>query len=253
MSSILGFGLDRGLLKSNPATGMKNRHDNQPRDVVLSPEQLREFWQALDTGEAIASPAMARILRLAMLTGQRRAEIAGMRMVNLDLDGTDPALLIERSRAKNKNQHRVPLSPRAVVEFRQAIVEAGTSTWLFPNPAATGPILPRSVSKAMERNREKFEFGDIRVHDIRRTVGSMMTRYGVPRDIRERVLNHGGKRSGNVTEAVYSWYDYAAEKRAALELWADALTCIIEGRKSEIEDYTSRLARLKGTARVFVG
>ena len=105
----------------------------------------------------------------------------------------------------------------------------------------------------MERNREKFEFGDIRVHDIRRTVGSMMTRYGVPRDIRERVLNHGGKGSGNVTEAVYSWYDYAAEKRAALELWADALTCIIEGRKSEIEDYTSRLARLKGTARVFVG
>jgi hypothetical protein len=49
----------------------------------------------------------------------------------------------------------------------------------------------------MERNREKFEFGDIRVHDIRRTVGSMMTRYGVPRGIRERVFDHGGKRSGN--------------------------------------------------------
>src|SRR5262245_31918176 len=57
--------------------------------------------------------------------------------------------------------------------------------------------------------------------------------FGVPRDIRERVLNHGGKRTGGITEAVYSWYDYAAEKRAALELWADALMCLVE-RRTEV-------------------
>ena len=104
----------------------------------------------------------------------------------------------------------------------------------------------------MERNRVRLGLGDNRVHDLRRTVGSMMTRFGVPRDVRERVLNHGGKRSGSVTEAVYSWYDFAAEKRAALELWADALSCIVEGHRAEIEDYSSRLARLRGTSKVVV-
>jgi hypothetical protein len=81
----------------------------------------------------------------------------------------------------------------------------------------------------------------------------MMTRFGVPKDVRERVLNHGGKRKGSITESVYSWYDYDAEKRAALELWADALDCIVTGRASEIENYTARLARLKGAGTVWIG
>jgi hypothetical protein len=74
-----------------------------------------------------------------------------------------------------------------------------------------------------------------------------MARFGVPEDIRARVLNHGGKRSGSVTDAVYGWYDYGPEKRAALELWADALDCIIRGTAAQIDSYVTRLARLKGT------
>jgi hypothetical protein len=79
------------------------------------------------------------------------------------------------------------------------------------------------------------------------------TGVAVPRDIRERVLNHGGKRSGSVTEAVCSWYDFAAEKRTALELWADALSCIVEGRRTEIDGYSSRLTKMGGTSKVVVG
>lgn len=252
ISSIFSYGVDRGLVRENPAAGLRNRHTNQPRDVVLTTDQLRSLWSALDCGGAIASVAMARILKLALLTGQRRAEIAATRISDLDLDGSDPALAIARGRAKNHNAHRVPLSRQALAEFRQAVLEAGTSGFVFASPSGTGHIAPRSVSKAMERNREKLGLGDVRVHDLRRTVGSMMTRFGVPRDIRERVLNHGGKRSGSVTEAVYSWYDFAAEKRAALELWADALSCIVEGRRAEIEDYSSRVATLRGTSKVLV-
>ena len=80
-----------------------------------------------------------------------------------------------------------------------------------------------------------------------------MASYGVPRDVRERILNHGGKNRGSVTEGTYTWYDYDPEKRAAFDLWADALGCIVEGRDEEIEDYYSRLARLKASGRVRVG
>jgi integrase-like protein len=143
-------------------------------------DQLRSLWSALNGGDAIASLAMARILKLARLTGQRRAEIAATRISDLDLESSDPALVIARGRAKNHHALRVPLSPLALAEFRQAVGEAGTSGFVFPNPTGTGHIAPRSVSKAMERNRDRLGLGDIRVHDLRRTVGSMMTRFGVP-------------------------------------------------------------------------
>lgn len=75
----------------------------------------------------------------------------------------------------------------------------------------------------------------------------MLTRFGVPKDVRERILNHGGMRKGSITESVYNWYDYDAEKRAALELWADALDAIVSGQVAEIKDYNARLAHLKGS------
>ena len=43
-----------------------------------------------------------------------------------------------------------------------------------------------------------------------------------------------------------------AEKRAALELWADALAGIIAGRPTEVLGYHARLARIKGTDKIKV-
>ncbi len=77
-----------------------------------------------------------------------------------------------------------------------------------------------------------------------------MAKLGVPKEVRQRVLNHGSMRKGDVTDAVYAWYDFDDEKRAALELWADALDCIVEGRRAEIDNFHTRLARLKGIGTV---
>lgn len=246
VSSIFAYGMDRGLVESNPASGLRNRHDYSPRDVVLNHNSLRQLWRALDDQPIPMSPAIRRIIQLALLTGQRRAEIAGLRKEELLLKPQQPTLIISRGRAKNRNQHQVPLSPQAVRIIEAALAEAGDGDFLFPGLDGNAPILPRSVSKAMERTRVLLGINEITVHDLRRTVGSMLTRFGVPKDVRERILNHGGKRKGSITESVYSWYDYDAEKRAALELWADALDAIVSGQTAEIADYNSRLAHLKG-------
>jgi len=79
-----------------------------------------------------------------------------------------------------------------------------------------------------------------------------MSELGVPRDVRERILNHGGKRTGHLTDGVYNRYEFDAEKRAALELWADALDAILGRRLPEIESYPVRLARLRGETTVRV-
>ena len=56
----------------------------------------------------------------------------------------------------------------------------------------------------------------------------------------------------SITDSVHNRYEYDAEKRVALELWADALAGIIGGRPTEICGYHARLARLKGTDKVKV-
>jgi integrase len=253
ISSIFSFGIDRGLVSQNPASGLRNRHDYQPRDVIASPEDIQRLWSAMDEGNAAMSPAVASIVRLALLTGLRRTEIAGARKAELDLNSTSPVLTIPRGRAKNPNAHRVPLSARATSVFRRAIEAAGDSKFVFPGERSPSHIASRSVSKAMERTRAKLGINDITMHDLRRTAGTYMSRFGVPKDVRERILNHGGMRKGSITEGVYNLYEYDAEKRAALELWADALAGIIAGRPTEIRGYHARLARLKGADKVKVG
>lgn len=62
----------------------------------------------------------------------------------------------------------------------------------------------------------------------------------------ERILNHGGSRKGNITDGVYNHYAYEAEKRAALELWADALDGILGCGPSEISGFHLRLGSITG-------
>lgn len=243
ISSILGYGMDRGLVERNPADGLRNRHSYRPRDVVATTDQIRCLWSAMADGSAAMSDSVADIVRLALLTGQRRTEIAAISRSELDLSSSRPTLTIPRGRAKNRNLHRVPLSSMAVDILRAAVGASNDLVYVFPGGRPGQPIASRSVSKAMERTRERLGIGDITVHDLRRTVGTSLTRYGVPEDVLARVLNHGGRRSGNVTADVYDWYDYDAEKRAALELWADALEAIVDGIEREIDSYAVRLAR----------
>ena len=57
-----------------------------------------------------------------------------------------------------------------------------------------------------------------------------MARLGISTDIRGRVLNHAVQ---GVTDRHYTPYDFAAEKRSALDRWAAELMRVVEGRAEE--------------------
>jgi integrase len=67
-----------------------------------------------------------------------------------------------------------------------------------------------------------------RLHDIRRTVATRMADLGIQPHVIEAVLNHvSGHKAG--VAGVYNRSSYAPEKRAALTLWSDHLTTMMEG------------------------
>ncbi len=116
----------------------------------------------------------ALALLLSLVTAQRIGEVSGMATAELSLNDTAPIWVIPGARTKNGEPNRVPLSPLAVRLIRQAMLLAGESDWVFPNPTNDGPIDPHAPTRAMSRARERLGISDFRVHDLRRTAATGM-------------------------------------------------------------------------------
>ena len=100
-----------------------------PRERVLTEAEIKAFWHGLAGGPL--GLRMERVLRLALITGQRRSEIAEAPKVELELTSADPSWTIAGARAKNGVMHRVPLTPLAVELFSAAVTDS--SPMLMPS------------------------------------------------------------------------------------------------------------------------
>jgi integrase len=242
MNRVLNWALDEGLLDANPAARLRRAGKAKPRERVLPPADIARLWNALAamdgmTGEHMAraekgrmlSPATRSVLRLLLLTGQRRSEVVEARKVELQLDGAEPVWMIPGERTKNGLLHRLPLCPMAAHEFRKA-VEASPVKSPYVFPSAESPmrsaITPMAVTRAMARLVTELRISKVSPHDLRRTVGTEMARLGIPLHVRSLVLNHSPQSRG-VTEAVYNRYAYDKEKREALTAWEAQIVTLL--------------------------
>ena len=195
----------------------------------------REHKARTEKGRML-TPTTRSVLRLLLLTGQRRSEVVEAEKIELQLDGPQPVWTIPGSRTKNGLLHRLPLCPMAAEEFRKA-VKASPDKSPFVFPSAEDPhrsaITPMAVTRAMARLVTEMKIAKVSPHDLRRTVGTEMARLGIPVHVRSLVLNHS-PRSRGVTEAVYNRYAYDKEKLEALTTWEAELAKLIGLRSIKI-------------------
>lgn len=243
INRILNWGVNEGCLEFNPAARLRKVGEVKPRERVLLPTEIPKFWSALDTMEDMTgehmrkgekgrmlSPATRSTLRLMLLTGQRRSEVVEAEKSELQLDAAEPIWMIPGERTKNGLLHRVPLCPMAAAEFRKAVAASpAKSCYVFPSPVADDdtPILASAVTRAMARLVSELKITKVSPHDLRRTVGTEMTKLGLPTHVRSLVLNHSAI-SRSITDAVYNRYAYDKEKRDALQAWESALTRLMK-------------------------
>ena len=207
---------------------------------MLTDDELRAFLRACDRMGEPFGP----LFRLLLLTGQRREEVAAMPWAELDLAGA--VWHLPAARTKNKRASDVPLAEQAV-----AILEG-----LMPPLAARlpGAVLPRRAHRAAAALRLRPGEGtagraDARgaaegatprrrcrtgaLHDLRRTAATGMARLGVAVHVVEKLLNHvSGTFAGVV--GVYQRHDFAAEKRAAAQAWANYLDSLTAERPANV-------------------
>ena len=207
LSAFFSWAIKRGidLPKGNVVSHTEKRKENS-RTRVLSDSELKAVWNACpDNGFGAA-------VKLLLLTGQRRTEIAALRWDEVH----DEKILLPGERTKNARDHTVPLSDAA-----KAILDkfrGGDRTCVFGR-YDTGfkscAIAKRELDSRIAKAGKPLDHWTL--HDLRRTVATRIADLGVQPHIIEAVLNHvSGHKAG--VAGIYNRAAYDKEKREALNL-----------------------------------
>jgi len=235
------FSITRGLFKwalgkryyalvSNPCDGLepgKLIGEVRARKRVLDDAELRAFWRACET---LGYP-YRDLLRLILLTGSRREEMADASWREIDTDaGT---FTVPPERFKSDRVHVVPLSTQAaaIVASLPRFKSGDCVSDGFMFTTANGAKAVNGFSKiklkldgAMQAILGETKLPPWTIHDLRRTVRTRLSGLRVDPVHAEAVIGH----SLPGLLGVYDQWAYLEEKRAALQRWADHLDAILK-------------------------
>ena len=210
LKHLMGWCVERGMIDASPIAGVKPLSKERSRERVLTDDELGALWTACHT----EGYPFGDCMKLLILSGQRRAEVAEMRWSEIDLEKR--LWTLPSQRAKNGKQHTVPLTDTMVDVLRKT-PRFFNSDYVF---TTTGKTPISGFGRVKDRLDKALPEGTVPwiIHDLRRTMSTNMAMLGVPQPVTEALLNH---KTGVVSgvAAIYNVYSYADEKREALELW----------------------------------
>jgi integrase len=189
--AIFKYAYRHGLITHNPAAGFELR-TFESRDRVLSDAEIKQLWDSATT------PVFGTIVKLLILTGQRRSEIQ-----HLILQGETAHLPAQYS--KNKKAHTFPITPRIAELLKRNRTYSGWSK----GKKSLAPI------------------DDFRLHDIRRYYATTQASLGTPPHIIERILNH---QQGTISPIarIYNHHTYLPEMRDAVERFDAHISALLQ-------------------------
>jgi len=192
VSSLYNFAImERSHALTNPAEKIKKYPENE-RDRFLQSDELPRFFDALAKEE---NSDMREYFLVALLTGVRRSNVLAMRWDEINLERGEWRII-----TKGNSTQIVALSPEvvAILNGRQ---QAADSEWVFPSTGKTGHLV--EPKKAWQRLLDRAGLSDLRIHDLRRTLGSWQAKTGASLLTIGKSLNHKSMQS----TAIYARLD----------------------------------------------
>jgi integrase len=223
---LFNWALQRGIIEATPIALVEMPGAEHKRERALSADEVRTIWAA--AGE-LGYP-FGLFFRMALATGQRREEVAGMRWA--DVNESERIWTLPSEMTKAARAHVVPLSPLALellaeakemadqllAKPENAKLRAYVFTTRGDRPISGYSKAKLRLDKASATVCQAEELPLLEpwtIHDLRRTVGTGLGRLGVSRFIIARVLNHADR----TVTGIYDRHEYLEEKRHALEAW----------------------------------
>ncbi len=191
-SSLFGYAVERKLFKgANPAHGIKKFPETK-RDRFLQSDELPAFFKSLAEEP---NDTLRDYFLISLLTGARRSNVQEMQWKQIHFDRAEWRI----PTTKNGEPQTVTLSAEAVEIIRTR--QGCDSVWVFPGTGATGHLV--EPKKAWARVLERAGLTDLRIHDLRRTLGSWQAKTGASLAIVGKSLNH----KSPSTTAIYARLD----------------------------------------------
>jgi integrase len=200
--------------------GMARRsaHTHQ-RARILGDDELRRIWLAAE-----AAGPFGGVVRLLLLTAQRRAKVIRMRWADISDDG----VWTIAKESREKGSAGALKLPESAITIIRAQPRYGDNLFVFAGCGLAVPI--GGISKFKAALVRASGVTGWRLHDLRRTARSLMARAGVTSEHAERVMGHAI--AG--VEGTYDRHSYAAEKAAALAKLAALIDAIVHPRGDRV-------------------
>ena len=219
LSAMFAWAIGEGLAETNPVSGTNRASESMSRERVLSDAEVAAIWKAAPDND------YGRIVKLLMLTAQRREEIGGLAWS--EIDKARKLVALPPDRTKNSRPHEVPMSDAAVAVLESTPPRVGRAL-VFGIGRGGYSGWSRS-KKALDKSAKIAPWT---LHDLRRSAATRMADLGVAPHVIEAVLNHvSGHKSG--VAGIYNRSTYSDEKRAALDLWASHLRIAIASSEGD--------------------
>ena len=233
LKAALRFSRSESYIDRLPAIiEMKKPHSERKRKRVLSPDEIRAMWEALE----VVAPTLPRggrafmaSVRVALLVGTRLGETSEAEWSEFDLDGKAPQSKVvpegqpmwyipaehRKGQKGRKVAHWVPLPPLAVEVLRELQPVTGAKPKVFYKAGYAGRTY--MLAKLLEEMRRRGFSETFSFHDLRRTCSTGLGELGCPDELNDLILGH-------VKRGVLAHYDHSkriAERADWLRRWAD--------------------------------
>jgi integrase len=228
LSGFYAWALDKNLCPANPCLSIRRRGTNVSRSRVLSLLELADVWRACQPNEH------GRIVKLLLLTGSRRNEIANLQWDEIDFGRAE--IILPPARTKNSLVHVIQASAQVCTILREIEPIAGRE-FLFGEGANAGyqgwsrskQMLDERINAARAERSDKA-IQHWQLHDLRRSfVTHMAEQKLAPPHIIEACINHVSGHKGGVA-GIYNRALYSEEKSSAFEAWGKLVAGLVLGR-----------------------
>jgi integrase len=178
LSSIYNRAIEHGFSGGNPTAGIKPFKEEK-RDRFIQAGELPRFFTAL---AADTSEDFKHFVLLSLLTGARRTNVLSMRWQDVDIQSATWRI----PQTKNDDPQVVALVPEAVEILN--IRKPKETGFVFPALSASGYMTP--PKKRWQALLMRSDIGDLRIHDLRRSLGSWQAISGASLAIIGNSLGH---------------------------------------------------------------
>jgi integrase len=215
---------------------------NRPRERVLSAVELGKFLQRV---QALPERSQRDALQLTLLLGgQRPAQLLRVRATDIDIAAGTITLYDPKGARAQARRHVLPLVEEAVVVLERRLKQIAGDGPVFSSDKKTTMRIETLSALVADIAKDMVNVGEAReafqLRDLRRTCETRLAALGVSSDVRAQLQSHG---LGGVQQRHYDRYDYALEKKQALQRWARYIAALIDGRSAEIVPLPTREAR----------